>query len=253
MLIPPAYTITSEMISIISKIETNKYIFNSYKPSIELINKIQRISYLKSSVYSARIEGNSLTIEDWEHSNEENKKNEILNIISAHQYLKSKKIAQLNRELILNIHEIVGKHLFFDAGYWRKEMGAIFNQAGVAVYLSPPPEKIIGMIDQLIEYINSDTEQFPLINALISHLIFEKIHPFIDGNGRVGRLLITSILKFKKYEFNPPITIEEYLDTHKNEYYYHIDNGLKHTNNYLMFMLDAFSQSSEQMKIVFEN
>lgn len=242
MRIPPTYSITQEMISVLSQIEANRHIISSFKPNNELIKKIQRISYLKSSVYSARIEGNPLTIEAWEHSSEINKKKEIINIISVLQYLKSKNQITITKDLILNLHKIVGKELFSDAGCWRKEMGAIFNQAGVAIYVSPAPEKIEELTDQLLLYINGNTEQFPLITALLSHLIFEKIHPFIDGNGRVGRLLMVAILKFKKYEFNPPITIEEFLDSNKEMYYYHLDNGIKNTNEYLIFMLNAFLQ-----------
>jgi Fic family protein len=252
MRIPPTYIVTQEMISVLSQIEANRHIISSFKPNNELIKKIQRISYLKSSVYSARIEGNPLTVEEWEHSSEINKKKEIMNIISAMQYLKSKDQITITKDLILNLHEIVGKELFPDTGQWRKEMGAIFNQAGVAVYVSPAPERIKGLITQLLSYINGNTEQFPLITALLSHLIFEKIHPFIDGNGRVGRLLMIAILKSKRYEFNPPIAIEEYLDSNKDMYYYHLDNGIKNTNEYLMFMFKAFFQGTESVKKLLE-
>jgi len=86
------------------------------------------------------------------------------------------------------------------------------------------------------------------MTALISHLIFEKIHPFIDGNGRVGRLLISAILKAKKYKNYFSVPFEEYLDNHRSDYYYFLDIGLKSTNDYLIFMLKAFLEETEKLK-----
>ena len=131
------------------------------------------------------------------------------------------------------------KNIVSDAGRIRTEISAIFNQAGVAVYVPPPPNRILKLLDELLIYVNSE-EKFPLIVAFIAHLIFEKIHPFLDGNGRVGRLLISVILKSKGWDFAFAVPFEEYLDEHKDEYYFHLDQGLQNTNDYLEFMLDAF-------------
>ena len=131
---------------------------------------------------------------------------------------------------------------------FRKEMGAIFNQAGVAVYLPPPPEKILPLIDRLLYYLNAPTEKFPLIKGLIGHLVFEKIHPFIDGNGRTGRLLINLILKTANYLLPFSIPFEEYLDNHKSDYYWFLDIGLKQTEDYLVFMLKGYLVQSIKIK-----
>lgn len=136
---------------------------------------------------------------------------------------------------------------------FRREMGAIFNQAGIAVYLSPPPTQVNDLINQLIKYINSNTEKFPLICALVSHLIFEKIHPFVDGNGRVGRLLIFSILKSKGYGEDYLISFEKYLDDNKNDYYYFLSQGMKKTEDYLIFMLNSFLEESRELIKQFES
>jgi Fic family protein len=102
-------------------------------------------------------------------------------------------------------------------------------------------------LNDLLIYINSE-KNFPLVAAFIAHLIFEKIHPFLDGNGRVGRLLVSAILKSKGWDFTFTVPFEEYLDEHKDEYYFHLDNGLKNTNEYLEFMLEAFSKQIEKIK-----
>lgn len=127
-------------------------------------------------------------------------------------------------------------------------MGAIFNKEGRVVYLPPPPEKVPILIDDFFVYINSDKEKFPLINSFIAHLIFERIHPFLDGNGRVGRLLILSVCQAKGFNFNIHIPFEEGLEKNREEYYYQLDQGLKNTNNYLLFMLKIFWRAMTELK-----
>ena len=238
------------MLSLISKIDALRLFFLSY-PIPELMKQnIQRMSLLKSSLFSARIEGNPLTLENIDHASDKEKKMEIFNIQDGANYIKErvKSDENLSKSLILNLHSIVMKNLRTDAGYFRKEAGAIFNQAGIAIYMPPPPEYMIELLAKLIEYVISDQEKFPLIKALIAHLIFEKIHPFIDGNGRVGRLLIFYICKISNFDFAIFIPFEEYLDKKRSDYYYHLDNGLKDTNRYLIFMLEAFLHETEKLR-----
>ncbi len=118
----------------------------------------------------------------------------------------------------------------------------------MAVYLPPRPSQINPFLDQLLKYINSKKERFPLITAILCHLIFEKIHPFLDGNGRVGRLLISAVLKSHGWNFAFTVPFEEYLDAHKSEYYFHLDRGLQNTNEYLTFMLEAYLDQLETLK-----
>ncbi|OGH08488.1 MAG: hypothetical protein A2152_04120 [Candidatus Levybacteria bacterium RBG_16_35_6] len=252
---PPLYEINSEILDLISKIEANRIYLSSREIPIQLKEKIQRVSILKSSLYSARIEGNPLTLEEIDtYPPEELKKIEIFNILKAVEFIDKniKKDQVISEKEILKLHSIVMEDLFSEQGVFRQEMGAIFNSAGVAVYLSPPPSQIPTLLKKLFAYANSDKEKFPLILALIAHLIFEKIHPFIDGNGRVGRLLIFAILKAKNWHFTVSIPFEEYLDEHKSDYYYNLDIGLKDTEGYLIFMLNAFFDQTEKIKKLFE-
>ena len=217
----------------------------------ELKQKIQRISLLKSSLFSARIEGNPLTLEVINKGETDKEKNrEVFNILKANKFLEKtvKNNFELSKKFIYDLHSLVMTGELEKTKNFRHEMGAIFNQAGVAVYLSPPPTQINSLIDQLIKYINSNLEKFPLISALIAHLVFEKIHPFVDGNGRVGRLLIFSILKAKGYGEGYLISFEKYLDENKSDYYYFLDQGYKNTEDYLVFMLNSFLKESEELK-----
>ena len=243
------------MIDLIAKINANLIYLSSLELPELIKEKIQRISILKSSLFSARIEGNPLTIDDFEkESNENEKKIEIYNLKKAAEFInkKIKTQSRISKKMILDLHSIVMNDLNSDQGRFRTEVSAIFNVAGVAVYMTPPPNQVQILLNRMFNYANSDTERFPLINAFITHLIFEKIHPFIDGNGRVGRLLVSSILKSKDKNNNFHVSFEEYLDEHKEDYYYHLDNGLSKTNDYLLFMLDAFYNQTERLKDLVE-
>ena len=243
------------MIDLIAKINANLIYLSSLELPELIKEKIQRISILKSSLFSARIEGNPLTIDDFEkESNENEKKIEIYNLKKAAEFInkKIKTQSRISKKMILDLHSIVMNDLNSDQGRFRTEVSAIFNVAGVAVYMTPPPNQVQILLNRMFNYANSDTERFPLINAFITHLIFEKIHPFIDGNGRVGRLLVSSILKSKDKNNNFHVSFEEYLDEHKEDYYYHLDNGLSKTNDYLLFMLDAFYNQTEKLKELVE-
>lgn len=232
MIIPPQYQITPEIVALISKINALQIYFSSITIPSHVKQKIQRVSLLKSSLFSARIEGSS-------------KKKEITNIIRAQKYINKNK--EITIKDLKKIHSEVLRDLSPDAGKLRTEPSAIFNQAGVAVYMPPPPDEISTLLTKLLKYINSQ-DNFHLITALVSHLVFEKIHPFVDGNGRVGRLLISAILKSKGFEENLTVPFEEYLDENKSDYYYFLDTGLEKTNDYLIFMLNAYLTQAEKIK-----
>lgn len=255
MQIPPIYTVTPQMFTLIAEIEAERIYFSRLTLPDKLKGKVQRVSLLKSSLFSARIEGNPLEISDLApEKKEDEKKREVFNLVEAVRFIDvhSKKRG-LNKETLLELHERVLKNLSPDAGHFRKDVSAIFNLAGVAVYMPPPPSKISELLDKLLAYINKDEGISPLVTAFVSHLVFEKIHPFLDGNGRVGRLLIAAVLKAKGWYFTFTVPFEEYLDEHKDEYYFHLDRGMKDTNDYLLFMLTAFSQEIEKTKKQIEN
>ena len=254
MKIPPVYTVTQEMLTVIAKIESKRIYIASLNLPKPLKEKIQRVSLLKSSLFSARIEGNTLELSDLEFSQDHSqKKIEIFNILQAMRFVEKKlQKEKMNEKLLLRLHEYVLKNLSPDAGKFRLEPSAIFNQAGIAVYTPPPPKYIPELLTRLFSYINSPKEKFPLVCAFIAHLIFEEIHPFLDGNGRVGRLLIAAIIKNRGWDLTTLVPFEEYLDGHKEDYYFYLAQGMQNTNDYLLFMLDAFWQQTQTIKAQIE-
>jgi len=238
MKIPPDYKITPKILELISKVDANLIHLSSLNIPSKIKQNIQKKSLLNSALFSARIEGFS-----------QEKDREVFDLLKAEKYVEKnvRKNFQIDKEFVYNLHSLLMFGEEKKTKSFRKEMGAIFNQAGVAVYISPPPTQVNQLINQLIQFVNSDKEIFPLILAFISHLIFEKIHPFLDGNGRVGRLLIFSILKAKGYGNGLSVAFEKYLNENKNDYYYFLGEGLKEPESYLVFMLKAFLEESNDL------
>lgn len=255
MKIPPAYAVTPEMVGFIAEIEALRLYLVSLKLPKPIKDKIERVSLLKSSLFSARIEGNPIELSDLESGRQTEQKNkkEIFNILDAAGFIDKKiKSNKITIDILLQLHASVMKDISLDAGYFRKEVSAIFNKAGIAVYMPPPPSEASSLLNRLLVYINSDKEKFTLVEAFVAHLVFEKIHPFLDGNGRVGRLLIAAILKVREWDIIFSIPFEEYLDIHKDEYYFYLDTGLQKTNDYLLFMLTAFLEELKKIRLQIE-
>lgn len=251
MLIPPKYTLTPKISEYLSKIESAKEVINaiSIPPEVEL--NIRRKSTLKSSLFSARIEGNTLTLDDVARlPSKDQWQIEIANILKALNILFERPAKDLTLKDILGFHSIIMKGLIEhqNLGKLRTETNAIFNSAGIAIYLPPPPRQINTLIRKLITYINSPKENFFPIRACIGHFIFEKIHPFLDGNGRVGRILLQAILAKGGYGMKGLMAVEEKLDKQRNSYYRGLENPERDVTDYLEFMLECIATSATEAK-----
>ncbi len=251
MLIPTKYSLTNIISQHLSSIEASKAVIESIEIPLDVEINIRRQSSLKSSLFSARIEGNPTTLEELNsRPSNDIKKIEIFNILKAINALSIADKKEITKNDIKKWHKVIMSNLdnSSNSGVFRKEMSAIFNSAGIAIYMPPPPSIIPKLIDSLLEYINSSSEQFIPIRACLSHYSFEKIHPFLDGNGRVGRLLIQSVLKQGGYWMKGLISVEEYLDNHRSTYYQVLENSEKDVTGYLEFMLEAIAFTADNAK-----
>ncbi len=251
MLIPPNYVLTPKISELLGSIESSRAIIDSVNIPAEIEANIKRRSTLRSSLFSARIEGNSLTIEDLPRvSSKDQKRIEIYNILKALNFISQRHARDLTLKDILNLHEMVMDGLIEkqDLGKFRTEANAIYNTAGIAIYLPPRPSQISSLLSKLLTYINSSKEQFVPIRAGLAHYIFEKIHPFLDGNGRVGRLLIQAVLTKGGYGMKGLASLEEYLDKERADYYHGLENTERDVTDYLEFMLECIASASIDAK-----
>lgn len=251
MLIPPKYIFTPKISGLLQSIEASKEVINSVDIPPELEINIRRNSTLKSSLFSARIEGNPLTMKEIRMNPSKSQKTaEVFNILKALNLIHQKKYKDLNIMDILEMHKMVMAGLTDkqDLGKFRTDLEAIFNSAGIAIYLPPRPSQILPLTQRLLKFVNSPKEQFTPVRACFAHFIFEKIHPFLDGNGRVGRLLLQTVLVKGNYGMKGLVVLEEYLDSHRSEYYQVLNEPEKDVTDYLEFMLEAIAVTAENAK-----
>lgn len=251
MLIPPKYTLTTRITQSLQAIEASREVIEtiSIPPEVEI--NIRRQSILKSSLYSARIEGNPLIMDDLNtRPSADQKKREVFNILKTLELMRSRSAKDLAAKDLLQFHQKTMDGLIEreNLGLFRKEVNAIFNAAGIAIYMPPPPRQVPGLIDKLVKFSNSAKEPIVPIRACLAHYSFEKIHPFLDGNGRVGRLLLQAILEKSGYGMKGLVAVEEYLDAHRSEYYRSLEDTEKDVTDYLEFMLEALAVSSQKAK-----
>lgn len=251
MLIPPKYILSPKISQLLQSIEACREIINSVAIPPEVEINIRRQSSLKSSLFSARIEGNTLTLEEIHKiPSKDQRRAEVFNILKAINWIHQRKFKDLSLKDLLEMHKMVlsgimGKQ---DSGKFRTNLEAIFNSAGIAVYLPPRPNKILPLIKRLLKFISSPKEQFTPVKACLAHYAFEKIHPFLDGNGRVGRLLLQAVLVKGGYGMKGLVPLEEFLDSRRSQYYQALNEPEKDATDYLEFMLEAIADTALKAK-----
>jgi Fic family protein len=253
MKFPPVFTLTPVMKQTLYDLDVLKAGYELHPVSIEQATNLRRASLLKSSLFSARIEGNPLELSDIEtiSKNDDDKHRiEVSNLVSAYEKLSEITKNEITVDVLKKLHGEVLNNLSSGAGLLRGEESAIYNQAGIAVYLTPDPQKIRALLDELCSYINTTEDALPIVAGL-AHVWFEKIHPFLDGNGRVGRLLSSYVLKKGGYDFSGLVPFEQYLDEHRDDYYYYLGHDKQDVTEFIEFYLTALlSQASISLKVV---
>lgn len=235
------YKETEEIRRRLIEIEASKIVFDNAKVLPEVEEHIRRQSLLKSAIYSAKIEGVQNT------EDEKGTKREVSNLLKAYHLVYVKEKAdELSVKVIRDLHSVVMKNLSGMAGKFRQEPWAIFNSAGFAIYLAPPHFEVPKLMDQYINYIN-ELPHHPVINAAIAQFVLEKIHPFADGNGRVGRLISALVLRKNNYHFRGILPFEEYTDNNRQEYYYALEPSSDMTDFVEYFLTSMVSASKMMM------
>ena len=134
----------------------------------------------------------------------------------------------ITEELILQIHKRLVEGVRGGAatpGEYRNVQNYVVNSAtGDIIYTPPPPEEVSGMMETLIEWLNSEKETHPVLVSGISQFQLVHVHPFRDGNGRTSRLLSTLCLYRAGYDFKRLFTISEYYDRDRAAFYSAIQN-----------------------------
>ena len=130
----------------------------------------------------------------------------------------------LSLRLIREIHKVLlsgGRGSEREPGEFRRSQNWIGGtRPGNALFVPPPPIEVMPCLGDLENFLHDRPERTPvLIKAALSHVQFERIHPFLDGNGRLGRLLITILLCAEGALSEPLLYLSLYFKTHRQVYY----------------------------------
>lgn len=133
----------------------------------------------------------------------------------------------LSLRLLREIHGILlaeGRGADKTPGEFRRSQNWLGgSRPGNAIFVPPPPERLMDCLDPFEHFLHDKPEPMPsLIKAAMAHVQFETIHPFLDGNGRLGRMLITLLLCHDKVLSEPSLYLSLYFKIHRPEYYDHL-------------------------------
>ena len=159
----------------------------------------------------------------------------------------------LSLRLIREIHEILlsrGRGSNKEPGEFRRSQNWIGGtRPGNAAFVPPPPELVMDCMGQLELFLHSEAKDLPLlVRASLAHLQFETIHPFLDGNGRLGRLLITFLLCAGGALSEPILYLSLYFKSNR-QVYYDLLTSVRASGNWeawIEFFLTGVNETSEQ-------
>ena len=216
----------------------------------------------KEAVLSSQIEGTQSSLSDLFLLEIEENPNttisdatEVSCYVSAMSYglKKIKEGSKISLELIKELHRRLmsnnrgGNKM---PGEFRREQNWISGiTPSRAIFVPPPPNEMMGSLNSLEKFLNDDSIKLPaLIKAALAHVQFETIHPFHDGNGRLGRLLITFILCAEGVLREPLLYLSLYFKSHKQTYYDQLQNVRKTGDweSWIKFFLTGVIETARQ-------
>lgn len=216
----------------------------------------------REAVLSSKIEGTQATLEEVmeleaEKSTSENRKGDIVEVLNYRKALKEGRNKMNERPLSLNVIRQMHSHLMYgvrgeskDPGNFRRiqnYIGSPGSKIEEARFIPPSVPDMLEALDNWEKYLHYDDKDI-LVQLAIVHAQFEIIHPFLDGNGRMGRILIPLFLYHKEIIQQPVFYLSDYLESHRNEYYDAL-KGITDTNSWtqwIRFFLEAVIFEAEK-------
>lgn len=254
----PPIDMTEDLISLLIKANSRLAVLESVATRIPNVELSVSMYVRKEALMSSQIEGTQATLEDVLDSLIEANANrnvaDVVNYIKATEFaIRRLKELPLCNRLIKETHEVLmtgvrGQEK--NPGEFRRSQNWIGGQGNTlknARYIPPSPEDMVEAMSDLEKYINVKDEIDTLIRAALIHYQFETIHPFLDGNGRIGRLLITLFLMEQQVLSTPALYISYFLKKNRIEYYDRMTE-VRTKGNYeqwVKFFLQALIESAE--------
>ncbi len=258
--LPPAPPIelSEDIVSLLVKANSQLAVLESVATRIPNVELFVSMYVRKEALMSSQIEGTQATLEDvldpMLDANTNRNVADVVNYIKATEFaIERLQTLPLCNRLIKETHAVLMEGVRGQEkspGEFRYSQNWIGGQGSTlknARYIPPSPDDMLDAMSDLEKYINADDELDALIRAALIHYQFETIHPFLDGNGRVGRLLITLFLMEKKVLTTPALYISYFLKKNRVEYYDRMIE-VRAKGNYeqwVKFFLQAIMESAE--------
>lgn len=258
--LPPAPSIelTEDIIALLVKANSQLAVLESVATRIPNVELFVSMYVRKEALMSSQIEGTQATLEDvldpMLDANTNRNVADVVNYIKATEFAINRlQTLPLCNRLIKETHAVLMEGVRGQEkspGEFRYSQNWIGGQGSTlknARYIPPSPDDMLDAMSDLEKYINADDDLDALIRAALIHYQFETIHPFLDGNGRVGRLLITLFLMEKKVLSTPALYISYFLKKNRVEYYDRMTE-VRTKGNYeqwVKFFLQAIMESAE--------
>ena len=246
----PPYEITSEILKLTSSISEKIGEIKSaklIKPPTEL-RKRNRIKSIQSSL---EIEGNTLTVEQITDLINNKRvlapQKDIIEVKNAIElYAELTELDATDLDSLCRAHGILMNTLIENAGQFRRTAVGIMKGNNIT-HVAPPGDMVYALMKDLVEYLKNDKDIL-LIKSCVFHYEFEFIHPFVDGNGRMGRFWQTVILKDYSpvFEYLP---IESIIKDRQHDYYEVLGKSDNQGNStgFIEFMLEIINIALEDL------
>ena len=266
--LPPSFSHDNEFIMLLAQAERKVGELKGRGSGLKNPHILIRAYLKREAVSSSKIEGTLASLEDLNKYeaignigrivSENLRLREVVNYVAALEDA-LEKIRESNQLVDLDIIKTAHKTLMTgvrgqdkNPGEFRTAQNWIVKTQGTTntvIYTPPPPEKILDLLENLEKFFQTNHNQISaLIKCAIIHYQFEAIHPFLDGNGRIGRLLLPLILYKEGLLSEPLLYLSAYFDKHQQEYY----NGLLAISQkgewkeWIKFFLKAFAEQADE-------
>jgi Fic family protein len=251
----PKFTITAHLLKIIEEIASFRERILEATVQVPWMPALQKDARVKNTHASTAIEGNPLTLEEVKILEEGGKlptrtkrsKQEVLNYFAALRFIEkstaSKKIADKD---LLKLHKIISTGVMDQGspGEYRK------IEVRVGHYFPPKAKEVSRLMKDLIEWWNNRSKKWsPVISSAILHYRFEVIHPFADGNGRVGRSLALWELYRRGFDTHHIFSVDEVYWGNRPRYYNALDQVRKQNDD----LTGWLEYTAEALHLTLEN